>query len=80
LFARPVKKEEQDNWESYKSYEIEESDAWYVWLAIGSADTLTKMFDIFIPKLKYIIRKKDDKFRIVETDRLIKKIEYGKRS
>lgn len=71
LFARPVKKDEEQYWETYRVYPIEECDAWYVWLAVGSAETMTSLFSGFVPKLKYIIRKKDDRFRVLETDRLL---------
>jgi len=71
IFARPVRLDKAKEWETYTSWPLEECSAWYVWLAIGHANKLLKLMDAGLaPKLPYLVRKKNDKFRLTETEKL----------
>ena len=75
LFARPVRMDRAKEWETYTSWPLEECSAWYVWLAIGHVDKLLQLMDSGLAsRLPYLIRKKNDKFRLIETDKLRKRV------
>lgn len=74
LFARPVKYNEPEKWETYTVYPREECDAWYVWLAVGEARQFAKLLRYFLPPLKYVIRKKKDVFHVVSSEKLLQLI------
>ena len=76
IFARPVSVLKSEEWETYKSWPIADCDAWYIWLAIGKADTLLHLMDKLAPELPLIIRKKNDKLRVVETKKLKELLKY----
>ena len=77
VFARPVKSNEPQYWESYRVYKEDECDAWFVWLGVGSAEELVKLFTSnMVPQKKFLIRKNKNTFKTIEIQKFIKI--YGK--
>jgi hypothetical protein len=73
LMMRPVRKDEPESFETYKTWADGSSDAWFIWLAVGEMKKLVQLVEGGLaPRYETIIRRAKGKIRYSSFDKILK--------